>query len=34
MAGFIPAIHGLFFVGEGKPWMPGTNPGMTATVRG
>jgi hypothetical protein len=28
MAGFIPAIHGLLFVDEDKPWMPGPSPGM------
>ncbi len=28
MAGLVPAIHDFLF--DGKAWMPGTRPGMTA----
>ena len=28
MAGLVPAIHVLLFLGK-KTWMPGTRPGMT-----
>ena len=31
MAGLVPAIH-VFELALSKTWMPGTRPGMTATV--
>jgi hypothetical protein len=33
MAGFIPAIHVLAKIQQGKTWMPGTSPGMTDLSR-
>ena len=32
MAGLVPAIHALLHFLQGKAWMPGTRPGMTAEI--
>ncbi len=32
MAGLDPAIHVFFLRGSPKTWMPGTSPGMTASL--